>query len=665
VSDRLELQRWIGVLALAVAVPLPFTGIASWPFVGVFLAVAAAMLAARRPLPPLPGWLENLLALVILVLVVFAGGLRYGVLRPIAQLAVLVAAVRLFGCHEPKRAWRALAILVVVGVAGIASSTHPSLALYLVLLLAIVVAGVGRLEILALSGRNPESREARSWPDPRTVAVTVGIAVLVAAPLFALFPRLRSPFAAAPFGGRSVSGFREGVVLRGLGEIKESRAPALTIRFPGASEVAPEWLRLVGATLQYYRGGLWARGRLNAEQLPVGRRGVVDVEPQPPGAPPETAEIDLLKASEVLVVPVGTFTLRPPEGVPVRRDPLGVLRIPRGLGDSLSYRVEFVPGRVSGPPPDAEDLRLPPDSGSIVALARKVTAGTKGATAAALSIETYLRTNYHYTLDLPFDAALREDPVKWFLFRGRQGHCEFFASAMVILLRALEIPARLQAGYAGGEPLGDGSFLVRESNAHAWVVGWTGGRWQVFDPTPAEGRPPIGAGFARVPWRMALERVEGWWDRWVLTFSLADQVDLVGGAIRFVQLNGTRIAALLAALAVAALALGVLRRALRSRPVGERGTGREGLSRGLRRVMEMAQARGLVPPGLTPREFGRALAARVPPSADRLRWLVERHELWRYAGMNPPRHAEVRGAVRDLVRALRDTGAAGDLASGR
>src|SRR5512136_3266464 len=141
----LERQRWLAALALAVAVPLPFTGVVSWPFLLPFLVVATWVVSSRRPLAPPPAWLENVLAPLILAAVVAAGGVRYGVLRPVSQLAVLVAAVRLPACGQRSRAMSTGGTLALVGVAGIASSTHPSLALYLVVLLAFVLVAVGRL----------------------------------------------------------------------------------------------------------------------------------------------------------------------------------------------------------------------------------------------------------------------------------------------------------------------------------------------------------------------------------------------------------------------------------------------------------------------------------------------------------------------------------------
>jgi transglutaminase-like putative cysteine protease len=655
-TERLERQRWLGALALAVAVPLPLTGIVSWPFLLPFLAVGAALVLARRPLPAVPNWAENLLAPAILVLVVAAGGaFRFGVLRPVAHLAVLVGAVRLLGSHDPRRSGMSLGLIGLVGVAGIASSTHPSLVAYLLGLLGMVIVAVVRLHTLALAAQTGVSARPSgggTGPPLRLAVVTVVIATLVAAPLFALFPRLRSPFAAARFGGRSVSGFREGVVLSALGVISESKAPVMTVRFPGVSEVPPEWLRLVGATVQHYRGGLWARGRKNAVRVVAGGEGSVWLTAERPlTAATQRAEIELVKGADVLFVPPGTVRLVLPEGVPVQRDTLGVLRIPRGVELPVRYAVDFVPGRVLQPDPDAEDLRLPADPERIVLLAREVSAETGGPLAAALSIEEHLRASYAYSTALNMDAPLREDPVKWFLFRGRQGHCEFFASAMVIMMRAVGLPARLQAGYAGAEPLGAGEFLVRESHAHAWVVGWMEREWRVFDPTPAEGRPGLAESGGGLDLRMGWQRLEGLWDRWVLTFSLTDQVELASVASDWVRSHGRRVAfgALAVAGVAAACALAVRLRKRRAAAPGPAAPP----ARALGRILAVARRKRLVGTGEpTPRQLGERIALACADVATETRWLVESHERWRYGGTSAPPRRRTASAVRAVLRAL-------------
>lgn len=649
-----ERQRWLAALALAVSVPLPLTGIVTWPFLLPFIATALWVVSRRRPLAPPPAWLENVLAPLILAAVVAAGGVRYGVLRPVSQLAVLVAAVRLPGCGQRSRTMSTGGILALVGVAGVASSTHPSLALYLVALLTFVLLAVGRLTGVTLAEGATAGRAEATWPPLRLVAGSVLVAVLAAVPLFALLPRLRSPFAGAPFTGRSVTGFREAVMLHGIGDVKQSRRVVMRVAFPGVERgrVSPDWLRLVGATMKHYRAGGWVEGRLRSQRL-VGRpeQPIALVEGTR-GTDLRRAEIVLEKETGALFAPAGAVSLTLHSPVAVTRDVSRVLRIPRGTELPLAYGVEFDPARVEQPPLDEADLELPSGSDNLGVLAKQVTGRTTNTLAVALAIEQHLQRGYRYALRV--HAPVREDPVQWFLFRSREGHCEFFASSMVLLLRTMGIPARLQAGYAGGEPDGDGGYVVRDSHAHAWVLAYVNETWRVFDPTPAEGRPGILEAAGGPTLRWGWQQIESLWDRWVLTFSLADQVD-------FARQTLDALAAATRYLPRLALGLGVLvaivllwRTRRRREPDRARAMGKPPqVTRALQRAMRTAARRGIsIPPAMTAREFASAVTAAFHDTKEPVIWLVREHERARYAGGALPRRHELKVAVRAITREI-------------
>jgi hypothetical protein len=675
----LERQRWLAALALAVAVPLPLTGIVSWPFLLPFLAMAAWTAVSRRSLAPCPAWLENVLAPLIMLAVIGAGGVRYGVLRPVAQLAVLVAAVRLPGSGQRSRTVTTSAVLALVGVAGIASSTHPTLAIYLVALLAFVVVAVGRLTALSLAEGATAGVGGAGWPPLRLVAGTVTVAILLAAPLFALLPRLRSPFAAGPFAARSIAGFRDSVMLRGIGDVKQSHRLVMRVTFPGVEpgRVSPDWLRLVGVTLKHYRAGGWVEGRLKGKHLLDRPDHPISLGEKRTGARIRHAEIVLEAASGTLFTPVGTVSLTPRSTIDLTREPSGALRIPRGTEPPVAYAVGFDPIRVEQPGPDGADLELPPRSDDLRALAEQISGRTTNPLAAALAIEQYLQGHYRYVLRA--NAPLREDPVRWFLFRSREGHCEFFASSMVLLLRSLGIPARLQAGYAGAESDGKGGFLIRDSHAHAWVLAYverekasaaatTGqagpagggaaasgsGIWRVFDPTPPEGRPGITSTAGGQILVAGWQRLESLWDRWVLTFSMVDQVELARQALDALSVSRRFLA--LPALALAGL-VGVLL-LVRMRRKGRRESSPEmgaatHITRALQTAMGDAAQHGVsVPVAMTAREFADAAAAAFPGVQEPLGRLVREHERARYAGATPPTRKELRRMVRAVGHAI-------------
>lgn len=102
----------------------------------------------------------------------------------------------------------------------------------------------------------------------------------------------------------------------------------------------------------------------------------------------------------------------------------------------------------------------------------------------AAAITTYLRNEMTYVSPIP-EPPSGQDPVDWFLFKNKQGFCQYYASAEVLLLRSLGIPARYSVGYAQGEPDETRTnFIVREKESHAWPeVYFPGIGWVEFEPT--------------------------------------------------------------------------------------------------------------------------------------------------------------------------------------
>ncbi|MBC7228428.1 MAG: transglutaminase domain-containing protein [Thermoflexales bacterium] len=121
-------------------------------------------------------------------------------------------------------------------------------------------------------------------------------------------------------------------------------------------------------------------------------------------------------------------------------------------------------------------------------LALQIAAGKDNPYDIAVAVTEYLRTNIRYSQTVPPVPRGRE-PLDWFLFDLRRGFCNYYASAEVVLLRSLGIPARLAVGFASGKWEG-GRYLVRDKDAHAWPeVYFPGYGWVEFEPTASQ--PPI------------------------------------------------------------------------------------------------------------------------------------------------------------------------------
>src|SRR5262249_3815969 len=129
----------------------------------------------------------------------------------------------------------------------------------------------------------------------------------------------------------------------------------------------------------------------------------------------------------------------------------------------------------------------------------------------------------------------RREPLDYFLFDRREGHCEYFSSAMAVMLRAVGIPSRNVNGFLGGEWNEYGKYVaVRSGDAHSWVEAYFEGvGWVTFDPTPAAQATARGAGIPDRP-RRRIGNLRLSWFRWVIEYDLGRQIGLfrsVGDAL--------------------------------------------------------------------------------------------------------------------------------------
>jgi hypothetical protein len=145
----------------------------------------------------------------------------------------------------------------------------------------------------------------------------------------------------------------------------------------------------------------------------------------------------------------------------------------------------------------------------------------------AKAIEEFLKTSFGYTLNLKISG---NDPLAEFLFEAREGHCEYFATAMVIMLRALRIPARIVNGFQMGEYNDINRLLVvRESDAHSWVEVYfpTADAWVEFDPTPSAGINDYSQGGLLARLRQYMDAMEVFWLDYIVTLDHDEQASII------------------------------------------------------------------------------------------------------------------------------------------
>lgn len=298
------------------------------------------------------------------------------------------------------------------------------------------------------------------------------------------------------------AGFSEQLALGSLNGMLNSDAVALRVRGE-----APGHLRAM--VYQRYKSGRW---------LP------------PVPAPPKTLRVDPLgrrtdpAVGELQVlantggrypVTLGSTAVAAPNGE-VLRDSMGVLRAPMSETPTrLAFRSGPQDDEVAGPrPPEEADLQVPDDvRTALTPEALRWVGQARGQAALAILAGVFQR-DFEYSLK--HRRSTRLDPAVDFVLHHRVGHCEYFASAMVLMARSLGIPARVVGGYMGGERSVVGAWhLVRQRNAHAWVEAWTGAGWRTYDPTPgsalAANLEPK-AGFLPSLWHLLAAELGDRWD---------------------------------------------------------------------------------------------------------------------------------------------------------
>lgn len=282
---------------------------------------------------------------------------------------------------------------------------------------------------------------------------------------------------------------------KGLDTSFDINAPGPSRSSPGNGIVlylqAPQGLYLRGRVFDHFDGLHWHQTEREERKFNL-KHGFIDLD-VPPGGKAIHQIIEIASdSSDVLVATPSVARLGFP-GTVVARDQDGTLRIPRTLRAGTRYeafsRQHFVGGRPAQPTPELHQrqryLQLPENfDPGIADLARRASAGATTPLQVAAKLESHLRENYAYSFETIFNSQ-NTTPLGEFLFQTRRGHCEYFASAMTIMLRSVDIPARLVTGFSATtyNPV-TGYYEVRALDGHAWTEAWLSGQgWVSFEPT--------------------------------------------------------------------------------------------------------------------------------------------------------------------------------------
>jgi len=313
-------------------------------------------------------------------------------------------------------------------------------------------------------------------------------------------------------------------------------------------------------------------------------------------------------------------------------------------------------------PDESHYLQLPRLPRRVHALADSLTAGLETRFDKAARVESWLRSEFDYTLDLPRTAG--EATLDHFLFERRAGHCEYFSTAMTILLRAAGIHARNVNGFLGGRWSEFGQYLVVTQNeAHSWVEVWFPGYgWVTFDPTPPGSAGAGAAGDGFWPGRFLLDALQHRWGKWVLDYSLQNQSDVLGGLLSFLRPGDGEADTGEGGRDVRSWFLwtlaGVMGTSVLVAVVLARGPARTPETRLYLRLVELGRGAGVVKGRVAPLELVDRIRERAGPAAPAAARLVDLYLRARFAGetLDDAQRTAMHDALGDARRALRTTG---------
>lgn len=336
---------------------------------------------------------------------------------------------------------------------------------------------------------------------PKTAVLLLLLMIAVATPLFFLLPRVASADFGNSSGGLSgFTGFSDSVELGAIGSLKQSDAIVMRVKLEETNEKKNGSLHWRGIALDSFDNKIWSKSKnVFAETLNKGDKDffLLDYPSNKSGLTVQTFYIEPIDSSVV-------FALAKPVAVQggfktLIKDTEGALNFPRTGFERMTYKVysnQTLPSKSilqadteNYSLKDSRYLELPDNIDQRIAqLAFELTHTAKNRYDKAKIVESYLQNNFGYTLELK---ASGEQPLADFLFNIREGHCEYFATAMAVMLRTQGIATRIVNGFQEGDYNETAEvYVVRQKNAHSWVEVYFPGEnaWIPFDPTPFAGQ---------------------------------------------------------------------------------------------------------------------------------------------------------------------------------
>jgi transglutaminase-like putative cysteine protease len=547
-------QIALHLLVLTGFVTLASTGGLDTPsvvLVGAAMAVRGYLLARRRPFVISERWTTPLTIAYFLFFAADYLMVSHSFLPATLHLALFGVVVRMFSLRRD-RDYITMAILAFLMVLAAAILTVDSMFLFCFAAFMLVAVATFVLMEMRRSGHAAtiharhssapnEHRHLAFWL-ARVAPVLMLMILVGGAMLFFLMPRKQIGYLGGyAFGTDFSSGFSDRVPLGQIGEIQQSNAVVMHIQIEGDT-LGRYDLHWRGVALSDFDGHTWSKSHEqfllqhwadNSFAVPRLENAALKFLVTPSRARERMIHY------RVLMEPIGTNVLFL---APWGRSIIGPYRLLAGDLEGTVYDIDIqhavgryeaysdiaspspaelrAAGRNFPPAIAATYLRLPALDPRIRRFAAQITASSRNDFDKATAIESYLRTYFAYTLELPRKAP--EDPIANFLFERKRGHCEYFASSMAVMLRTLGIPSRVVNGFRSDE-FNDltGNYVIRAKDAHSWVEAYFPGYgWRTFDPTPG-GSAGIPQGWGRLA--LYLDAMSSFWRDWIINYDTSHQ----------------------------------------------------------------------------------------------------------------------------------------------
>ncbi|MGI8786928.1 MAG: transglutaminase TgpA family protein, partial [Pyrinomonadaceae bacterium] len=472
----------------------------------------------------------------------------------LAKMILMLTAIKLLQ-RKADRDWLFLYLMSFFEVLLAAGSSISLLYLAsLILYLLVTICAIIAFEIRKTSrsiGENTNFKKIENKqnnfakiPIARLSSTAITLLVLIiafAAPLFFALPRVGGAGLGSSGSGLSnVTGFSDSVSLGEIGQLLQSDQIIMRARIENADGKNLTSFKWRGVALDTFDNKRWSKSKAGySEPIYKSERDFFLLD--------YASGRENLTIQTVYLEPIDTpalFTVSRPVAIQgnfqfVKKDSEGAISFLRNNSDRLSYKVYSDMSVPSAEELKSDDENYLPEykrylqfpekmDARIANLAKQITESKTNRYDKAKAVEKYLQTQFGYSLEMK---AKGDEPLADFLFRVREGHCEYFASAMAIMLRTQGIAARIVNGFQSGEfNETAGVYIVKGKDAHSWVEVYfpETNAWITFDPTPFAGQPAARDTSGIVgKFNSYLEAVETFWIQYFVSYDNQEQKSLM------------------------------------------------------------------------------------------------------------------------------------------